>query len=165
LPALQLVPLGQTMPQPPQFARSVVVLMHAPLHGEVPVGHVQVPPMQLAPEGHGLPHPPQLRLLVIVSTHDEPHCVSDAQPAVQLPALQTRPGSQMCPQVPQLEGSDDFSTHTPLQSLVPLGQMQLFAAQDAPVGHRRPHMPQFVVLVVKSTHAPPQDWRSPRHPQ
>lgn len=153
------------MPQPPQLPRSVVVLMQAPLHGDVPVGQAHMLSTQLAPEGHALPQPPQLKLLVVVSTHDEPHWVNDPQPEVQLPALHTRPGSQTCPQVPQLEGSDDFSAHRPLQSLVPLGQVQLFAAHDAPVGQWRPHTPQSLVFVAKSTQTPAQDSRPVAHPQ
>jgi len=58
-----------------------------------------------------------------------------------------------------LEGSDAFSTQTPLQSVMPLGHTQLFAEQDAPVGQAWPHMPQLLVLVVRSTQVLLQELR------
>ena len=78
------------MPQPPQLLASVVVLMQAPPHAELPVGQTQAPATHEAPDGQTVPQPPQLVMLVFVSTQDEPHWVSDPQPAVeQIPDAQT----------------------------------------------------------------------------
>jgi hypothetical protein len=60
------------------------------------------------------------------------------------PALQVVEGEHLCPQVPQLDGSVRRLTQAPSQQV---GVSDL---------HTFPHDPQFVELVERSTHVPPQ---------
>ena len=53
-------PDGQTRPQPPQFARSVCVLVQTPLHAALPAGHgVHTPPTQTVAVPHAAEQLPQ----------------------------------------------------------------------------------------------------------
>jgi hypothetical protein len=60
-------PLGQALPQAPQFCASALRSRQVPSHIVLPLGHVQVPFEQLDPPRHALPHAPQLALLVVKS--------------------------------------------------------------------------------------------------
>ena len=62
-PAVQLAP-AHDVPHAPQFAGSVCVLMHTPLHDAYPVGHTHAPPLHDLPPVQTLPHAPQLFVLV-----------------------------------------------------------------------------------------------------
>jgi hypothetical protein len=62
-PAVQLAP-AHDVPHAPQFAGSVCVLMHAPLHDTNPVGHTQAPELHVVPPVQTLPQAPQLFVLV-----------------------------------------------------------------------------------------------------
>jgi hypothetical protein len=70
-PLAQVVPMGQALPQPPQFALLLFTSVQTPPQSAWPVGHDmvtrQVPPMQLCPVGQALPQAPQLRASVAVS--------------------------------------------------------------------------------------------------
>jgi hypothetical protein len=72
----------------------VVVLMHAPLHADVPVGHVHVPLLQEDPGAQTWPHMPQFDVLVLMSTHDVPQSVSVPQPIWHVPARHAAPPVQ-----------------------------------------------------------------------
>ena len=61
-PALQSWPEGQTRPQPPQLAGSVLVFTHTELHSVAPPpaqSTAHTPPAQSWPPGHSLPQVPQ----------------------------------------------------------------------------------------------------------
>jgi len=69
----QVVPVGQTLPQPPQFVLLLLMLVQTPPQSACPVGQDMairhVPAMQLCPVGQALPQAPQLRASVAVSAH------------------------------------------------------------------------------------------------
>jgi hypothetical protein len=84
--ALHTSPLAHGMLQPPQFAGSLVMLVHVPLHWISPGPHtapMQSPPAQISPAAHGMLHPPQFATSIIVSTQIAPQSVSGSQLAAQ----------------------------------------------------------------------------------
>jgi hypothetical protein len=118
--------MGHAKPHTPQFAGSVVVLVHTPLQLMVPGGHTVVHTLftHVAPGAQTTPQLPQLRGSVKVSTHEpSAHWVwVGPQFAVQMPLAQTSPIAHARLQAPQLPGLVRRSTHWPLQSVVPSGQ-------------------------------------------
>jgi len=169
------------MPQPPQLLGSVCELTSHPSIGlplqlscgsskGFPHENPQTPPLQkpTAPRGsgHTFPHVPQLSRAFAVRTQVPLHRVrSDVQ--THAPAVQTSALVHVTPQPPQfvlLErvSSSQPSLAIPLQFAKPTLQAnpQTLAAHVAVAlgapGHTRPHIPQFVMLVLVSTHTPPQ---------
>lgn len=63
---------------------------------------------------------------------------------------------QACPHVPQLWGSLDRLTQTPLQAVSPLVHSQLPLLQTMFGPHAWPQLPQLLGSVMVSTQAPPQ---------
>jgi hypothetical protein len=63
--------------------------------------------------------------------------------------------AQTVAHAPQCCGFELWSMHTPLQVKPPPGQAHLPAMQDSLPGHCVPQLPQLLLLVCKSTHAPP----------
>jgi hypothetical protein len=111
VPPLHSVPTPQTIPQAPQLARSLAVLVHTPAQSVVgatqehaAVTH-EVPPVQATPQV------PQLALLVWVSTHALAQFVvgmeasgppsSPVHDVPQLPALHTCEAPHDVAQAPQ----------------------------------------------------------------
>lgn len=69
----------------------------------------------------------------------------------------TQRAEHVVPHVPQLDSSLCRSTHAPEHtSGCAAGQVQVPERHHAPVAHALPQLPQFVVLVLVLTHAPPQ---------
>jgi hypothetical protein len=114
--------VGQILPQPPQFAASVLVSTQAPPHSmagntqaksQLPSTHVGV-----APGGgmHTVSQSPQCAVLVIKSMQDPSQFwVPPAQPVPHFPPAQTCVPLQAVAQSPQWAPSDAKSTHWPLQ--------------------------------------------------
>jgi hypothetical protein len=103
----------QLLPQPPQFALSVLVSTQKPLQSMKPETQLvlHVPPEQAVGPRQRLPQPPQLALSVLSSTQLPLHSVSPPmQLWPQLPAEQTRSPEQWFPQLPQLALSVWVST-------------------------------------------------------
>lgn len=68
VPDTQLVPPGQPLPQPPQFALSVARFTHDPLHDTVFAAHEQVPfalQTRPAPQFVSVRHATQLFVVVL----------------------------------------------------------------------------------------------------
>src|SRR5579859_4256507 len=61
---------------------------------------------------------------------------------------------QLCPQVPQFDGSVDLFTQVPLQSAVGAGHEQAPAVQVIPPLQTVPHAPQLVLSVCLFTQTP-----------
>ena len=108
----QTWPIGQTLPQVPQFSLSVSVVAQygpaSPTQSDWPIPHddVQLPLTQTEPSAHVTPHLPQLFGSTFVSKHELPHCVVPGpQLVAQLPAEQTKPPLHTVPQAPQFIGS------------------------------------------------------------
>jgi hypothetical protein len=87
-PLVQVAPLPQAMPHPPQLLMSESVNLHPTPGQQVwPVAHgapdgkqPQCPPTQMLVESHLVPQPPQLSLSAVVSVHVlpqqvPPHCI------------------------------------------------------------------------------------------
>jgi hypothetical protein len=70
--------------------------------------------------------------------------------------LQTRPGVQRPPHIPQLSGSMFVSTQKPPQLVEPDGQTQLPATQMVPPPQTRPQPPQLSGLMAVFTQLCPQ---------
>jgi len=111
------------MPHEPQFAGSVLVSTHAPLHSIVgctqakshmPETHVGV---ALSGAVHTLPHEPQLDVLLEVSTHEPSQFVPLPQETPHLPAAHTSAAPQTFAQSPQCPASELKSTHFPAHSV------------------------------------------------
>ena len=120
--AVALVFVGQGLLQPPQFAGSVLVSTHAPLHSIAGSTQAksQVPSTQVgvAPGGgmHTVSQSPQCAVLVIKSMHEPSQFwVPLAQPVPHFPAAQTWVPLQAIAHSPQWAASDARSTHWPLQ--------------------------------------------------
>lgn len=146
-------------PQPPQFARSLVVSTHAPLQSVVPAGQVHAPATHVVPPVQASPQPPQFWLSVLGSTQEAPHFVRLAsQVDVQLPALQTWPGLHAtAAQAPQCWGSLFRSTQIPPQSVSGAGQVHFASVHVIRSSlHALPQPPQWSALDVRRTQAPPQ---------
>jgi hypothetical protein len=76
-PAVHAAPLSHALPQPPQFAVSVIVSTHVPLHSIPPVpAHEHVPCEQAWSAAQVVPHAPQFSTSELVSTHTSPHRIS-----------------------------------------------------------------------------------------
>ena len=58
-PFTQLSPVGQSLPQAPQFLASVLVLTHAPLQAVRPLKQAHLPLIQAPPVRQAVRHPPQ----------------------------------------------------------------------------------------------------------
>jgi hypothetical protein len=126
VPLVHGAPVGQAVPQPPQFLafveRSVHVEIIIPL-GPMPVHSVKLaaqpathaPPEHVVPGAQRLPHDPQLSLSLCVSAQAEPHCERPA-PQVHAPLAQLAPTGHCVAQAPQLSGSLVVSTHAPPQA-------------------------------------------------
>jgi hypothetical protein len=97
---------------------------------------------------HVIPQPPQLPPSPEVSTHHEPHFVyGEAHPNPHIDPLHVGklfagPAGETCPHAPQLLASEERVLHEPEQ-------------HEFAVAHMTPHAPQFVALVVPSTHPEP----------
>ena len=156
VPPLQPVPVGQAWLQEPQFAESVSVSTHTPLHAVVPpwhvAWHVAVTPEpvleQSKPEPHVVPHVPQLCGSFDVRTHAPLHGVP-ALAQSQWPSRQISGEVHVVPHVPQLSGS----VFVFVQVVPPHSEYEpeQLAAQVPPL-HTSPE-PQLVPQV-------PQLWRS-----
>jgi hypothetical protein len=121
VPLVHGAPVGQAVPQAPQFLslveRSVQVEIIMPL-GPIAVHRVRLdaqpathaPAVHVVPGMQRLPHDPQLSLSLCVSVQVEPHCESPAAHA-QPPLTQLAPTGHCVPQAPQLSGSLVVSTH------------------------------------------------------
>jgi hypothetical protein len=104
-------------------------------------GQAQVPPVQAFPFGHAVPQAPQFRVLVFVFTQEPEQ--SDSPAAQHVPLAHTEAPHDV-PQVPQLAGSIETSTHpeapqsfgkaVPAQVQAPDAQVDrdFWASQDAP---------------------------------
>lgn len=120
---------SQERPHPPQLSASPsVVLMHAPLQ-------------QLWVEGQTRPQAPQLPTLLLMSTHSPPQQRMPAAHGAPAPQRQVPP-EQVSP-MPQGGSQGTSVVQVPLR-------------QACPVAQALPHAPQWVVLAVTSTQAPPQ---------
>lgn len=70
--------MGHAVPQVPQFAASVWVLVHWPLHTVWPLAQPHCPALQLLPPVQALPQVPQFALSVCVLTQAPAHDVCPA---------------------------------------------------------------------------------------
>ena len=119
------------MPQPPQLARSVFVLTHAPPtplslapQSAKPPGHTQLAALHTSPDSHLLPQLPQFPALesVFTQTGGVPHSWLLVG-HWQVPPWQTRPPVQATPQPPQFAESVPVSTQAPVQAVSPVPQV------------------------------------------
>jgi hypothetical protein len=149
------------LPQPPQFAGSLLVSTHVEPHSRLPLGHAQTPATHDNPDGQTWPQLPQFAALVLRSTQDPPQLVVPAaQLVTHCPPEQTRP-LHVCPHEPQFVLSLDRSTHAPPHTVRPDMQAQPPDTQLWPVPQAFPQPPQSVSLLDVSTQAPPQTLRPP----
>ena len=150
LPAEQINPLGQMVPQPPQLLRSVLVLTHILLQRVKPVPHnnVQAPLTQVRPVAQDLLQAPQFRESVLVSTHiPELQRVGavEGQTKVQAPLTHCRALEHWLAHLPQWLLSVCVLTQAPLQ-LVGVAEGQdvthELLEQTSPDLQAFPHVPQ-----------------------
>ena len=100
----QIWPLSHFMPQPPQLAGLLTVLVQTggSPHSSVFSGQVQTPPWQARPPLQTMPQPPQLLTSVSVRTHEPAHSVSPlAQSLPHAPCEQTSVLAQLAAHMPQ----------------------------------------------------------------
>lgn len=128
----------------PQFTLSSIGLTHTPLHVISPAGHAHADDWHVVPFVQTLLHVPQSSEFIVVSMQTSPHSLKPgAQPHWPLP--QSRPGEHAFEHMPQYSGFDCRSTHAPLQSVKPSGQLAahtLFAHAGVPPEHVVAHAPQ-----------------------
>src|SRR6185437_7722567 len=125
-PLSQTWPAPHAMPQPPQFALSVLMLAQygappSPPQNVCPLAHVlpQLPLLQTSPAPHLVPHVPQFCASSSVSVQTEPHSfVPPPQLVAHLPCEQTCPLEHAVPHAPQFALSFCVSTQEPPQSVL-----------------------------------------------
>jgi hypothetical protein len=159
-------PDAQRFPQVPQFCSSVwrslqTALVPVP-QTTSPVGQAHRPALQVAPAAQRVPHAPQFCSSVCQFTQVSVagHASGSAGGHWQTPDAQTSfVNRQTFPQPPQLAGSVAVATHA---KLLPTGQgtrgathWQTPDAHVALVGHPLRQVPQFPVLLERSTHCSP----------
>jgi hypothetical protein len=96
---------------------------------------LHVPPAHIVPDAQAIPQPPQFGASVIGFTHALAQLnLEPRQLDAHVPMSQTRPAEQTLAHAPQLNGSEDVSTQTPLHPTVPAGQTHapLTHAKDGP---------------------------------
>jgi hypothetical protein len=76
-------------------------------------------------------------------------------PQVHMPIAHIPPGPQETMHEPQCAGSVASEAHALPQATCPVGHTHTPEMQGAAVGQARPHIPQFAVLVCRSTQLPP----------
>jgi hypothetical protein len=107
--------------------------------------------------GHDRPQLPQLFRSEVVSTHEPAHSVlPPVQVLEQVPDEQTSRVVHAWPHVPQLSWSVLRFLQTPVQSVSPVGQVQLLDTHVFGALHDRPQPPQFALSLLVSTHEVPQ---------
>jgi hypothetical protein len=103
--------IPQLLPQDPQFAGSVWVLVQSPLHTVWPGVQAHVPSTQLLAFWHALPQLAQFCASCVKSAHT--------------PLQQALPDGHVTPHPPQLFGSSPATTvHWPAQPTAPPGQLR-----------------------------------------
>jgi hypothetical protein len=100
LPALHTEPVGQTVPQAPQFWPSCVGSTHVPEHEMSGATQPHLPATHEPPAPQPTPHMPQLPGSAVRSTHWPLQSVKPAGQA-HFPPLQAWPPEQTLPQPPQ----------------------------------------------------------------
>lgn len=151
---------AQTLPHPPQCARSPRVSAQMP-PGHSTSGAVHVSrhePATQTPASQAAPQAPQFERSVWVLTHAPEHTLSGAaHVAAHAPLLQAWPAAHAWVQPPQCRGSLVVSTHCPPQRCWPIGQVSLHAPAThcCPLAHALLQPPQFCTSLVVSTHFPP----------
>ncbi len=114
--------------------------------------------MQLRPAGQVRPHAPQFIRSVRPSMHRPPQSMKPGGQA-QTPALHAWSIRHALPQAPQCDRDDDRGTQLPAQSvLVPVHpEVQPIGLQYGRVGgHALKQAPQWLALLRRPTHMPPQ---------
>jgi hypothetical protein len=155
MPALHVEPAPQRVPHMPQLRGSVCVLVHVvPPHIVMPVPHTHTPETHDAPMPHARPHAPQL--LASLETSAQPPFMQRIAPAphVHMPIAHVPPGPHETAQEPQCAGSVASEAQVVPQATWPAGHMHAPIAQGVPAGHAWPHIPQFDVLLCRSTQLP-----------
>jgi hypothetical protein len=178
----RLAPAGHALPQPPQFARSVVVSTQPPAQQDRPAGQPcvsqlpcwQTPRTQNDPAPHACPQVPQFDASELVSTSQPSKTwwSQSAKPVLHETishALVTQPVvpfgtvGQTFPHMPQLFGSLAVFAHCdPLQQVWPAGHVppppqppaHVPPEQTSPAEHAWPQPPQFFGSVAVSTSQP-----------
>jgi hypothetical protein len=157
----QIAVLPHVFPQAPQFSLSALVSRHCgfavapqslkPVQTQLPVEQVPTP--------QSWPQAPQLRRSFWESTHCGLVIPAGSQfkkpPQSQVPAPQV-PTPQSWLQAPQFLALVWRSTQALPHSVVPWGQTQAPAVQEAPVGQTWPQEPQAMGSLWKSLHVPRQ---------
>jgi hypothetical protein len=159
VPPLHCRPPLQAMPQPPQFAPSLVGSTQAPLHSDRGAGQPgeQVPALQTWPVAHALPQPPQFAGSLVVLAQRPAQRVTPG-PQEHCPPTQAVPAGHARSQLPQCAALESSRAHVPLQSAWPAGHASRHAPPEHTwaAGQNVPHSPQFRGSPDGSTHSDPQ---------
>lgn len=144
--------VSQTLPQPPQLARSDAVSTHRPEQHDSPAAQ-HVAPQTVAPAG-------QQRNVEPLERHTSPSAQA-AVPHRQAPITHRSFSPQACPQPPQWSVLDVMFVHAPSQQASPAAQIEPPHEQppmmhDSPGPHAVPHAPQCRVSLITSTQLVPQ---------
>jgi hypothetical protein len=179
-------PIGaaHAFPQRPQWFGFTVVIVSQPLLGfasqsPVPAGQPEIPHTPIVHDavapiaGHALPHIPQWVTELLSSV---------SQPLAAIPSQSPKPVSQLAtahipiaheavawgsmhrlPQRPQLFMSVARRTHSPMQDIVPAGQLlrHIPSEQKSPIVHALPQRPQLDAESDVSTQRSPQSVSPP----
>jgi hypothetical protein len=161
LPA-QTCPLAQLAPHTPQFRAFVVRSTQAPPQLVNPDPQTQALLLHTSFAPHVAPQSPQFVLSFVRLAQPVGHSASPSlHPAEQVPRLQTSPGAQTLPHVPQLttlvcKSSQTEPPRAPpppnMHTVSPGGQLHVPATHVPPIGQAFPHPPQSTGLVSRSTH-------------
>ncbi len=170
VPIWQTSPVEQVLPHVPQLVTSVATLVQTPEHSSGwMLGQMQAPLPHNFPPVHTWKQIPQFCLSLSRATQMQGgawvHTVNPAghsQP--HLPASHQY-GLQSTPHWPQWKGLFSVFTHSPLQSVSPLGHWQLASRHRKPLAQRFAHPPQCRVSLEVSTHWPLQSTKGEEQPQ
>ncbi len=167
-PIVHTCPAPHALPQPPQFALELLRSISQPsvavvLQSANPESHTHTAgdiPLHRCPARHAVAHAPQWAASVSRSAHAMPQRVSpvgqpllhDGDMPVAIVHSEVAP-EHTVPHVPQFMGSSG-GVHVPPQRMLPGLHSQVPATHCSVAAHARPHVPQFVSVVRRSTSQP-----------
>lgn len=168
-PLMQSEPVGQTLPQAPQFAASFARLVQAEAQSTCVASHPHTPLLQLAPGLQALSQEPQCALSVARSTQSSPHDVpSQTPPSPAAPPSPAEPLSPLPAASPALPPSPAASPPLPLS---PAAASPPLPADDSPPLPEAvppapaPLAPEVPPLPAEEPPLPPEPAEAPPEPE
>ena len=161
MPSWQVVPVGHAVSQSPQWAGSDLSCTQASPQTVPPSAQPHAPLLHVVGALQAMPQSPQFWSSLLVSTHLSPQMWSPSLPSghLHVPLWHVVGIMHACPQLPQLALSLVASTQLDWHCVRDASlHLHMPAEQVELDGQTWSHMPQWLLLVCRSTH-----WMSSQH--